>query len=261
MSAVDLEGTTLATTLHPARGQIFRQLVRRPAGVFGLVVVTLLLLVALFAPWLAPRDPAAQDIANRFAEPSAAHPFGTDELGRDTLSRLTIATRTAMVVALPAIAIGLVLGGAMGLTAGYLRGRIDGAFVIVNDTVQAFPGLVLALVVIALVGPSIRNEIILVGLTVAPAYFRVVRASTSSARQETYVAAERALGASTWRVLGHIVPNVIRPSSSSSRWTSQASSRSMRGCRSSVSACNLRRRRGAPCWTPGTGTSSALRGC
>jgi peptide/nickel transport system permease protein len=211
VSAVDLEGATVATSARALRGHVLRQLLRRPAGVFGLAVVALLLVVAFLAPWLAPQDPYAQDVVTRFAPPSGAHLLGTDELGRDTLARLIVATRTAMLVALPAIALGLVLGVSMGLVAGYVRRWADGGLVIANDTVQAFPGLVLALVVIALVGPSLQNEIILIGLTIAPSYFRVTRASTLSARQETYVSAERALGASTWRVLGHIVPNVLPP--------------------------------------------------
>jgi peptide/nickel transport system permease protein len=211
VSAVDLEGSTLATTARAGRREIVRSLLRRPAGVFGLVVVVLLLLVAVFAPWLAPQDPYAQDVVARFSPPSSAHLLGTDELGRDTLSRLIIATRTAMLVGVPALAIGFTLGVSMGLVAGYVRRWVDGGLVILSDTVQAFPGLVLALVVIALVGPSLRNQIILIGLTIAPAYFRVTRASTLSARQETYVAAERALGASTRRILGHIVPNIFPP--------------------------------------------------
>ncbi|HEV8565263.1 MAG TPA: ABC transporter permease [Actinomycetota bacterium] len=211
MSAVDLEGTTAAATARPLRGEGLRHLVRRPAGVFGLVVVTLLLVLAIFAPQIAPQDPYEQDIADRFAASSSAHWMGTDELGRDTLSRLIVATRTAMLVALPAIAIALLLGVSTGLIAGYVGRWVDGGLVIVNDTLQAFPGLVLALVVIALLGPSLRNEVILIGLTVAPSYFRVTRASMLSAREEVYVDAERALGASTPRVLGHIMPNIVPP--------------------------------------------------
>lgn len=211
MSIADTEGMALSHGARRRRGHVLRRLIRRSGGSFGLVVVACLLVVAIFAPLLAPYDPEAQDIANRFAAPSPEHWMGTDELGRDTFSRLIMATRTAMVVALPALTLGLALGVTMGLVAGYVRRWVDGVLVVINDTLQAFPGVVLALVVIALVGPSLRNEVILIGFTIAPTYFRLTRASMMAEREEVYVDAERALGASTLRVLGHILPNIVAP--------------------------------------------------
>jgi peptide/nickel transport system permease protein len=187
------------------------RLAREPAGAFGLAVVGMILFIAVFAPLLAPHDPYAIAIPDRFQGPSAAHLLGTDGVGRDTLSRLIIATRTAMEVALPSVAIAFSIGLVIGLLAGYLGGVADSAMIIVNDTLQAFPGIVLALVVIALLGPSLRNVIVLIAIAIAPGYFRVSRALVLSAREETYVEAERALGARTLRILSHVVPNVIAP--------------------------------------------------
>lgn len=210
MSALDVEPTGVLSA-HQGRGQVLRRLVRQRGGAFGLVVVMVLVVVAVLAPQLAPYDPEAQDIASRFAAPSAQHLLGTDDLGRDTFSRLIVATRTAMLVVLPALGLGLALGTVMGLVAGYVGRWIDSALVTVNDTLQAFPGVVLALVVIALVGPSLRNEVVLIALTTAPAYFRLIRASMIAEREAVYVDAERALGAGTTRILGHILPNIAPP--------------------------------------------------
>jgi len=170
-----------------------------------------ILLIALFAPLFVPHDPYAIAISDRFEGPSWTHLLGTDALGRDTLSRLIVATRTAMQVALPSVAIAFSIGLLMGLLAGYLGGVADSAMIVVNDTLQAFPGIVLALVMIGLVGPSLRNVVVLIAIAIAPGYFRVSRALVLSAREETYVEAERALGARTPRILSHVLPNVIAP--------------------------------------------------
>jgi peptide/nickel transport system permease protein len=191
--------------------QVIQLLARDRSGAFGLCVVGAILLVAVFAPLLAPHDPYAINIPARFQGPSTTHLLGTDGLGRDTLSRLIIATRTAMEVALPSVAIAFSLGLFFGLLAGYLGGIVDSAMIVVNDTLQAFPGIVLALVVIALVGPSLRNVVVLIAIAIAPGYFRVSRALVLTAREETYVEAERALGARTLRILSHVLPNVVAP--------------------------------------------------
>jgi peptide/nickel transport system permease protein len=184
---------------------------RDPAGAFGVTVVGTILLIALFAPLFVPHDPYAIAISDRFEGPSWTHLLGTDALGRDTLSRLIVATRTAMQVALPSVAIAFSIGLLMGLLAGYLGGVADSAMIVVNDTLQAFPGIVLALVMIGLVGPSLRNVVVLIAIAIAPGYFRVSRALVLSAREEMYVEAERALGARTPRILSHVLPNVIAP--------------------------------------------------
>lgn len=205
----------LAGRLTQERGRratgVLRRIARDSTGAFGLAVVGGIFFVAIFAPLLAPHDPYAIAILDRFQSPSTSHLLGTDGLGRDTFSRLIIATRTAMEVALPSVALAFSMGLAMGLSAGYLGGFLDSAMIVLNDALQAFPGIVLALVVIALVGPSLRNEVILIAIANAPGYFRIIRAQVLSAREETYVEAERALGAQTPRILSHVLPNVIAP--------------------------------------------------
>ena len=194
------------------RAGAVREVVRRPAGAFGIVVTLLVVIAVLFAPVVSPHDPNAQDILHRFAGPSGGHWLGTDELGRDLLSRMIYGCRAAFEVALPAVGIALVLGMLTGLLAGWFGGLIDSALIIVTDALLAFPAIILALAVIALYGPSLRNTVILVGVAFLPNYFRVTRALVLSARNDVYVDAERALGAGTARILGiHVVPNVLPP--------------------------------------------------
>lgn len=205
----------LAARVAQARDRRPVRLVRRIAsdasGMFGLVVVAVILLLALIGPLIAPHDPYAISVFDRLQGPSREHLLGTDQLGRDTLSRLIVAARTAMEVAIPSVALAFSIGLAMGLPSGYLGGLLDSALIVVNDALQAFPGIVLALVVIALVGPSLRNEVFLIAVANSPGYFRIIRAQVLSAREETYVEAERALGARTPRILSHILPNVVAP--------------------------------------------------
>ena len=189
-----------------------REVARRPAGMFGIVVVALVILAVLFAPLISPYSPNTQDVAHRFAGPSSSHLLGTDDLGRDLFSRLVFGCRVAFSIALPAVGIALVLGLVLGLVAGWFGRTVDSALIIATDALLAFPAIVLALAVIALYGPSTRNTILLVGLAFVPNYFRVTRALVLAARSDVYVDAERALGARTSRILSvHVLPNVLPP--------------------------------------------------
>ncbi|MEW2385905.1 ABC transporter permease [Micromonospora sp. NPDC047707] len=206
-SAPDLE-TRPSAGVRPLLGR----LVRRPAGAFGLAVVAALVLVAVFAPYVVPYDGAVQDIPNRLQGPSGSHLLGTDGLGRDLLSRILLGVRVELAVALPAVCAALVLGLLLGLVAGYLGGWVDNAVVVFMDTIQAFPSVVLALVLVAVLGPSLTNLVIVVAITFAPQSARVTRASVLALRQSPFIEAERALGASTLRIIGvHVLPNVIAP--------------------------------------------------
>lgn len=188
------------------------RLVRRPAGAFGLAVVAVLVLVAVFAPYVVPYDGATQDIPNRLQGPSGSHLLGTDGLGRDLLSRILLGVRVELAVALPAVCAALVLGLLLGLVAGYVGGWVDNAVVVFMDTIQAFPSVVLALVLVAVLGPSLTNLVIVVAITFAPQSARVTRASVLALRQSPFIEAERALGAGTLRIIGvHVLPNVIAP--------------------------------------------------
>jgi peptide/nickel transport system permease protein len=198
--------------VFPGRKSVVARLVRRPAGLFGLVVVIGLGLAAAFAPFVAPYDPAAQDIVNRLQGPSQSHLLGTDHLGRDLLSRIIFGARVELGVAVPAVSAALVLGLLLGVTAGYLGGRVDNVLIVVMDSIQAFPAVVLALTVLALLGPSLRNVLFVIALTFSPQYARVARASVLALKQDPFIEGARALGASSLRVVTvHVLPNIVAP--------------------------------------------------
>jgi peptide/nickel transport system permease protein len=176
------------------------------------VVVLGLIIVIVFAPWLAPYSPTEQDIPERFQGPSAAHLLGTDELGRDLLSRVIYGARIALGVAVPTVALACLFGLALGVTAGYLGGAIDRGFVVVIDALGSVPAVILALAVIALLGPSVTNLVLVLAVAFAPGYARVIRALVLSTKRRSFVEAERALGASRWRIVRlHVVPNLFAP--------------------------------------------------
>jgi peptide/nickel transport system permease protein len=194
------------------RESLFIRLIRRPAGAFGLGVVVVLVCFALFAPLIAPYPAEKQDIDNRLQGPSREHVLGTDDLGRDLFSRVVYGTRVELGVALPAVFAALTIGLLVGLVAGYLGGWVDNALLVVMDTIQSFPAVVLALTLLALLGPSLRNVVIVIAVTYAPSYGRVSRALVLANKQNLYVEAERSLGASPIRIVGvHLVPNILAP--------------------------------------------------
>lgn len=175
-------------------------------------VLVAVAIVALAAPWIAPTDPFRPDFSARFQSPSAEHPFGTDHLGRDILSRTIWGTRVSVAVGLTAIALGLLLGVPLGLLAGYFGGAVDSFLMRISDVLLAFPVLLLALAITAILGPSARNVIIATGIATAPSFARIVRGSVLSVRTWEFVQANRALGASHVRtILWHILPNVFAP--------------------------------------------------
>jgi len=189
---------------------ILREVARRPVGLFGLVVVGGLLALAVAAPLVAPYSDTAQNIADRLQGPSLAHPLGTDELGRDLLSRLIFGTRIALGVAIPAVSAALAAGLVLGAVAGYVGRWVDNVLIVVMDTLQAFPAVILALALLAVLGPSLRNVIIVIAVSFAPAYARVARALVLTTKQNQFIEAERSLGASDLRIVGiHILPNIV----------------------------------------------------
>lgn len=187
-------------------------IVRKPLGALGLIIVASFLFMVIFAPYIAPYEYTDQDIPNRLEGPSRQYLLGTDQLGRDLLSRLVYGSRIALGVAIPSVAIALAGGILLGLVSGYLGGVVDDAIVVFIDSINAFPALILALAVMALLGPALINEILVIGLAWIPAYARVTRAQVLSVKQNVYIEAERSLGASTARtILFHVMPNVIAP--------------------------------------------------
>jgi peptide/nickel transport system permease protein len=169
--------------------------------------------VAVTASWLPLADPEDQNLGNKLARPgSSGHLLGTDGLGRDILARLAFGARVSLIIGLTAVAIGMVVGGSLGLLVGYLRGRIEAVTMWAVNVVLAFPGLVLLLALVAYVGQSLLAITLVVGFLSVPTYARVARATTLAVAQREYVLAARALGASRRRIiLGEILPNVVLP--------------------------------------------------
>ena len=187
-------------------------LVSTGAGRLGTLIVGLILLAAIGAPWVAPYDPDALDVLHRFAPLGPAHPLGTDQLGRDLLSRLIHGARVAMVISASAILAALALGTLLGVLAASLSTTADRAILILFDIVSAFPSLVLALAIVAVFGPSDAYLIAIVALTLTPQFGRVARAQTLGLRAAPFIETERILGASAGRImLHHVLPNIAGP--------------------------------------------------
>ena len=197
---------------------LLRRLLRRRTALFGMLVVAVVLLTAAFAPVIAPFDPLAQDISQRLREPAwqdaqgRTHVLGTDHLGRDILARIIYGSRIALLVGLAAVLISGVLGMAIGLISGYFGGRVDDFFMRLADVQLAFPFILLAIAVIGVLGPSLRNIIIVIGVSSWVVYARVVRGEVLSIREREYVQAAIALGSQHGRVLWqHVLPNTFTP--------------------------------------------------
>ena len=185
---------------------------RHPKLVLSAVLVIMMALLALAAPLLTPYDPTKTAPARALESPSASHPLGTDNLGRDTLARVLYGARISFRVAIFAIAIALGAGVLSGLVAGYAGGIVDQFFSRVIDAQLAFPGILLAIAVTSALGPSLTNAMIAVGILGIPTYFRLTRGQVLQAREFEYVTAARVLGASPRRIVfRHILPNVINP--------------------------------------------------
>lgn len=192
--------------------EILYHLVRDPLGLLGLVIVSLIFLSAIFAPWIVPYDPIAMNIPDRLQGPNLAHLLGTDQLGRDTFSRVIMGGRVALQVALPTIGGAIAIGLILGMIAGYGPKWLDNLIVLLFDTVRSFPTVMFALAVVALVGPSLNTVIFVIMITSIPTYGRVVRTLTQSLRDSEFIEAERSLGASTFRIMRvHLLPNVLGP--------------------------------------------------
>ena len=178
----------------------------------GLGMMTLLLMMGMLAPVLTPYSPIETNLAERLRSPSAAHPLGTDQLGRDQLSRVMHGARVSLFVGLVAVAIAAFFGSGIGLVAGYAGGRVDDAIMRLVDAMLAFPPLLLALVIVSALGPGLVNTLIAFGISGIPYYARLLRSLVLSVRAQEYVIAARALGAGGGRImLRHVLPNSIAP--------------------------------------------------
>jgi peptide/nickel transport system permease protein len=189
-----------------------RQLASMRLAQVGGAIVLIVLVAAAVAIFAAPYSPTQQDIRAILQAPNLAHPLGTDELGRDTLTRVMFGAQVSLEVGIIAVGISLFIGSACGLVAGYLRGPTDATIMRVMDGLLALPTLVLALAITAMLGPSLNNAMIAIGVTGVPVFARLVRGQVLSIRELEYITAARTLGAGGLRMmLRHILPNVLSP--------------------------------------------------
>lgn len=184
----------------------------KPLGAAGALLLLLFVLVALFAPLLATHDPNEQVLADRLQGPSFKYPMGTDDYGRDVLSRIIWGSRTSLYVSLLAIALGTVLGTVIGLTSGYIGGKYDLIMQRVIDTLMSIPGLVLSMVIMAALGTNMNNVVLAIGIISTPHLARIVRGTTLSIKNSPFIEAAHAIGSNDLRIqLVHILPNVTAP--------------------------------------------------
>ena|SRR5215472_8067526 len=198
----------------PPRRRALLQLAQRNRGVVvGLLMVAALFLVALLSPVISPHDPIATAPDNAYLPPlSPGHVLGTDELGRDQLSRVLWGARVSLPVAFVAVAVGLTVGGLIGLVSGYAGGITDLLLMRLVDALLAFPALILAIALVAALGPSLRNAMIAIGIVAVPLYARLVRAVVLQLKQMDFIIATRSLGASPLRlIVRHLIPNLLNP--------------------------------------------------
>ncbi|MER8434913.1 MULTISPECIES: ABC transporter permease [Mesorhizobium] len=189
-----------------------RQLRKNRLGVLGAVLVVLVFASAIFAPLFITHDPTRIMVGPRLADPSLNFLLGTDQLGRDTFSRVIIGGRIPLLVAFASLGSSLAVGLVLGLIAGFGPRWLDNLLLVFFDTIRSFPGIIFALAVIGLLGPSLGSVIFVIAITSMPIYARVVRTQTEALRNSEYIAAERSMGASTTRILAvHVLPNVIGP--------------------------------------------------
>jgi peptide/nickel transport system permease protein len=193
----------------PAR-RALRRLLRRKGAVVGLVVIAVMIVLALLAPLLAPYDPIATSWTLVRKPPSALHWFGTDDLGRDILSRVIYGTRASLMAGAISVGIAFGVGVPVGLLSGYRGGFVDALISRITDAMLACPFLILAIALAAFLGPSLSNAMIAIGITTTPIFVRLTRGQTLNVKMEDYVEAARAVGTPPWRIAWmHILPNIM----------------------------------------------------
>ena len=207
---------TSATMGSPAtnvlRRNAWRRLMRRRGAITGLVVVALFVAMAIFAPQIAPYDPLQTSWSSVRKAPSVSHLFGTDEIGRDVLSRVIWGARASLLAGLVSVCISISIGVPIGLLAGYVGRGVDALLSRMTDALLACPFLILAIALAAFLGPSLTNAMIAIGVSATPIFIRLTRAQVMAVKVEDYVEAARAIGNPHWRIaLRHILPNIVAP--------------------------------------------------
>jgi peptide/nickel transport system permease protein len=211
-SVAAVEGTPEGLTIESPRRRAWRRLMQRPAAVVALVIVVLIVLAALLAPLIAPYDPTHQSWTAVRQAPGWEHWFGTDEVGRDVLSRVLYGARASLSAGVVSIAIAIIFGVPLGLLGGYVGGWTDAVLGRFTDAMLAIPFLILAIALAAFLGPSLTNAMIAIGISATPIFIRLTRGQVLAAMAEDYVEAARAVGNPHWRIaLRHVLPNVMPP--------------------------------------------------
>ncbi|MDQ7820633.1 MAG: ABC transporter permease [Armatimonadota bacterium] len=204
--------SSVAVPVRPRPAGLTARTLRNPLSLAGVVLIGLLVAGAALAPYLAPADPYQTDIARRLQPPSAAHPLGTDQLGRDILTRILYGTRISLRIAVLTAVIATGIGAPLGIVSGFFRGRTDDLLMRLTDMFMAFPRLILAMAIAAALKPTLENVVIAIALASWPAYARLARSVTLGIREEVYIEAARAIGASPLRILSrHVFPGVVGP--------------------------------------------------
>lgn len=187
----------------------WRRFQRRKTALFGLGVYAAILLIAMFAPYLAPRDPIAQDVSKGLQSPNAQFPLGTDEFGRDILSRIIYGARISLVVGIISAGISGLIGTLLGLLSGFYGGMVEGAIMRVVDIMLAFPGILLALIIVSTMGRDIEYVMIAVGISGVPYYARMVRGAVLAIKENEYIEAARSAGSGNLFIIArHVLPNI-----------------------------------------------------
>jgi len=214
-TTVELSHAPAAAPLAPrltAAEAVVRFIRTKPLGAAGGLIILGMIVVAALANMAAPYDAYEANYALQFSRPSVEHWFGTDEFGRDVLSRIMYGARIALFVGFTASFVGCTIGGLLGVTSAYLGGKVDLFLERLMDVLLAFPQLILALAIASILGPAVQNVVIAISIPIIPRAARVVRATALSIKENVYIEAVSALGAARWRiVLRHIVPNVVAP--------------------------------------------------
>lgn len=192
--------------------EAWRHLKKSRIGMAGLCIIVLLLITAIFAPYIAPYDPVDQNILARYKGPSAEHWLGTDEMGRDILSRIIHGSRISLTVGILSVSLAMVIGVTLGLMAGYYGGLIDMLVMRFMDIMLAFPAIILAIAIVAILGPKLQNAMIAIAIINIPRFARIVRSSAISLKESEFIKAAKALGAGDVKILlNHLLPNAMAP--------------------------------------------------
>ncbi|MFN8675215.1 MAG: ABC transporter permease [Thermomicrobiales bacterium] len=214
MAAVSVDAVPTLTNpegpqLVSQRQRAIRTFVKNRPAVLGLILIILITLIAIFAPYIAPHDPLDQSVRDRLAPPSWDYPLGRDDKGRDILSRVIFGTRIALMVGVLSVVLGGVLGTLIGVAAGYFGGKVETILMRVTDILLAFPDLITGLLVLAVLGPGLEKMILAIGITIAPRFARIAYGPTLAIKEKEFIDAAKALGATSTRLLRlHVLPNI-----------------------------------------------------